>query len=162
MINISWQSQQGLSLMSYTYLGTVAWVLLAPSSSSSLSLVMSEGITCALLPQSLPPSPPMPLPVALLTISDLLMENMQITSQFSFLCYIRLQNFWVKFTVLPNGSYKNLTGSVCGLPWHTFDIEWFFSPSFHDGFRWGNTIDFKPVSRYKTAKRSTQTRMNLT
>lgn len=32
-------------------------------------------------------------------------------------------------------SYKNLTGSVCGLPWHTFDIEWFFSPSFHDGFR---------------------------
>ena len=29
-------------------------------------------------------------------------------------------------------SYKNLTGSVCGLPWHTFDIEWFFSPSFHD------------------------------
>ena len=50
---------------------------------------------------------PFPLPTyafACSSLNELLMENMQITSQFSFLCYIRLQNFWVKFTVLPNGS----------------------------------------------------------
>ena len=39
---------------------------------------------------------PSPLPTyafACSSLNELLIENMQITSQFSFLCYIRLQNF---------------------------------------------------------------------